>query len=117
MSANKKKLIVLGYGILLSAVVSLIAGAVFYVNGTSGLDSLMVAGAVLGSGLGLTLGAIVAFKFEDDDTMPPNGNTMTPPAQGPSGTPSAGDRVGQIPDARSSSMPPTTVPPSADGRS
>ncbi|GHI96700.1 hypothetical protein [Streptomyces olivaceus] len=117
MSANKKKLIVLGYGALLSSVISPIAWAVFYVNGTSGLDSLMVAGAVLGSGLGLTLGVIAAFKFEDDDTTPPEGTTMTPPSQGSSGALSAGDRPGQVPDARSSSIPPAPVPPSADDRS
>jgi hypothetical protein len=109
MSANKKKSIILGYGALLSMIASLIAWAVFYANGTSGLDSLKIAGAVLGSGLGLTLGVLAAFKFEDDDT--------TPPTQGPSGAPSPGDRVGQVPDARSSSMPPATVPPSADDRS
>ncbi|MFJ4775758.1 hypothetical protein [Streptomyces sp. NPDC088762] len=117
MSANKKKLIVLGYGTLLSTVISLIAWAVFYVNGTSGLNSLAIAGAVLSSGLFLSLGVIAAFKFEDDDTTPPDGNTMTPPPHGPSGAPSAGDRAGQVPDARSSSMPPATVPPSADDRS
>ncbi|MBB4714448.1 hypothetical protein [Streptomyces luteogriseus] len=116
MSANKKKLIVLGYGALLSTVVSLIAWAVFYVNGTSGLDSLKVAGAVLGSGLGISLGIIAAFKFEDDDTAPPNDSTTAPAAQDPSGAPSTGDRAGQVPDARSSSMPPATVPPSADDR-
>jgi protein-S-isoprenylcysteine O-methyltransferase Ste14 len=105
MSANKKKLIVLGYGALLSIVVSLITWAVFYANGTSGLDSLKVAGAVLASGLGITLGVIASFTFKDDIAM-------TPPTQSRSEAPSPDDRVGQVPDARSSS-----VPPSADVRS
>ncbi|MFJ9348969.1 hypothetical protein [Streptomyces sp. NPDC101237] len=116
MSANKKKSIILGYGALLSMIASLVAWAVFYANGTSGPGSLKIAGTVLGSGLGLTLGVLAAFKFEDDDTTPPNDNTTAPATRGPSGTPSADDRVGQAPDARSSSMPPATVPPSTDGR-
>ncbi|MER6452217.1 hypothetical protein ABT270_06145 [Streptomyces sp900105245] len=68
MSANKKKLIILGYGALLSMIASLIAWAVFYTNGTSGLDSLKIAGAVLAFGVATSFGVITAFKFKDGDT-------------------------------------------------
>lgn len=101
VSANKKKLIILGYGALLSMIASLIAWAVFYTNGTSGLDSLKIAGAVLASGLAISFGVITAFTFKDDDTTPPSA----------SGASSPNDRTGQVPNARSSS-----VPPSADVR-
>lgn len=105
VSANKKKLIVLGYGALLSMIASLIAWAVFYSNGSSGLDSLKIAGAVLASGLAVSFGVITAFTFKDDDTTPPS------PSPSPSGGSSPNDRTGQVPNAR-----PSSVPPSADVR-
>ncbi|MFF8651863.1 hypothetical protein ACF06D_27005 [Streptomyces griseoluteus] len=100
MSANKKKLIILGYGALLSMIASLIAWAVFYSNGTSGLDSLKIAGAVLASGLAISFGVITAFTFKDDN--------MTPPNSSPPGAPSLNDRTAEVANARPSSVPPST---------
>lgn len=94
MNANKKKLIVLGYGALLAMIASLFAWAVFYTNGTSGLGSLKIAGAVLASGLAISFGIITAFTFKDDDT--------TPPSPSRSGPPSPNERTGQMPNARPS---------------
>ncbi|MFI5994316.1 hypothetical protein ACIBAC_21060 [Streptomyces sp. NPDC051362] len=101
MNANKKKLIILGYGALLAMIASLFAWAVFYTNGTSGLDSLKIAGAVLASGLAISFGVITAFTFKDDDT--------TPPSPSPSGASSSNDTTGQVPNARPSSVPPSTA--------
>ncbi|MFI1924733.1 hypothetical protein [Streptomyces sp. NPDC020377] len=101
MNANKKKLIILGYGALLAMIASLVAWAVFYTNGTSGLDSLKIAGAVLASGLAISFGVITAFTFKDDETPPPS------PSPSPSGASSSNDPTGQVPNARPSSVPPS----------
>ncbi|MEU8947693.1 hypothetical protein [Streptomyces sp. NPDC048489] len=100
MNANKKKLIILGYGALLAVIAALFAWAVFYANGTSGLDSLKISGAVLASGLAISVGVIAAFTFRDDDT--------TPPGPSPSGASSSNDPTRQVPNARPSSVQPST---------
>ncbi|MEU1541734.1 hypothetical protein ABZ461_27220 [Actinacidiphila glaucinigra] len=71
MSANKKKLIILGFSALLAIIAAIITWQVFTSNGKSGLDSLLPAGGVLAFGIGVGFGIINAFTFKDDDAPAP----------------------------------------------
>ncbi|MFJ2478060.1 hypothetical protein ACIOWI_34705 [Streptomyces sp. NPDC087659] len=101
MTANGKKLAVLGFCALASIIVAFTVGVLFHATGASASDSVKIGGVVLGACIGTSIGVIALLTFKDD-------NTTTPPTRIQSGAPDCDHRVGQA--------PPETQPSSVERR-
>lgn len=90
MTANGKKLAVLGFCALASIIVAFMVGVLFYATGTSASDSVKIGGVVLGACIATSIGVVALLTFKDDDTT-------TPPTRIQSGAPDCDHRAGQTP--------------------